>query len=356
MSGAYTAKPDVVTTPDVPPGWNVNWPFPGPFPPGFDPLNPELPGIPPEEPDPENPSESLPRIIVYPIEGLKTRESDDGLSSGELNSYFYIVLSSAPKKGAITVPIFTNDSSEGIPDGYYGGGAEFEFNNTEGDWNRPRLVQLCGVKDTIEDGDVPYIIQVGPSTSSHADYCDLYGHDVSVTNIETVWELLIEVSLQTSGSCTNSQPWQTGYAQEIGWFKVRGPGANPGWGSWAKSETKDYFYLHPTDGYSEVTETITGSPESFVAFSKTFVLAKTGVDGRFFRIEYQVNTSWGIGLPFIGESHGHSSAIMTIHATLFRDDVIQSEDEDTISANSPDTVLGNSDSDSGSMNFLTDEL
>lgn len=54
MAGAYTAKPAVVSTPDVPPGWNPSWPrpgetditwpgidpdpfFPAPFPPGYSP-------------------------------------------------------------------------------------------------------------------------------------------------------------------------------------------------------------------------------------------------------------------------------------------------------------------------------
>lgn len=38
MAGAYVAKPAVVSVPDVPPGWNPNWPFPGPpWPPGYTP-------------------------------------------------------------------------------------------------------------------------------------------------------------------------------------------------------------------------------------------------------------------------------------------------------------------------------
>ncbi len=38
MSGAYVAKPALVPDPiavDPPPGWNPNWPFPGPLPPGY---------------------------------------------------------------------------------------------------------------------------------------------------------------------------------------------------------------------------------------------------------------------------------------------------------------------------------
>lgn len=38
MSGAYVAKPATVTTPAVPPGWNPDWPFPGPWPPGYTPV------------------------------------------------------------------------------------------------------------------------------------------------------------------------------------------------------------------------------------------------------------------------------------------------------------------------------
>ncbi len=38
MAGAYTAKPDTVPSePDVPPGWEPTWPFPGPLPPGYEP-------------------------------------------------------------------------------------------------------------------------------------------------------------------------------------------------------------------------------------------------------------------------------------------------------------------------------
>jgi len=37
MPGAYTAKPEAdATPPDVPDGWNPDWPYPGPDPPGYD--------------------------------------------------------------------------------------------------------------------------------------------------------------------------------------------------------------------------------------------------------------------------------------------------------------------------------
>jgi len=38
MGGAYTAKPEAVASPpDVPEGWDIDWPFPGPSPPGYEP-------------------------------------------------------------------------------------------------------------------------------------------------------------------------------------------------------------------------------------------------------------------------------------------------------------------------------
>jgi hypothetical protein len=37
MAGAYVAKPDVPEEVDLPPGWNINWPHPGPWPPGYTP-------------------------------------------------------------------------------------------------------------------------------------------------------------------------------------------------------------------------------------------------------------------------------------------------------------------------------
>ncbi len=36
MPGAYTALPAADTSPDVPPGWNPLWPFPGVYPPGYE--------------------------------------------------------------------------------------------------------------------------------------------------------------------------------------------------------------------------------------------------------------------------------------------------------------------------------
>ena len=35
MAGTYTALPAASTAPDVPSGWNINWPHPGVLPPGY---------------------------------------------------------------------------------------------------------------------------------------------------------------------------------------------------------------------------------------------------------------------------------------------------------------------------------
>ena len=233
MSGAYTAKPAATVEDERPPGWDINWPWPGPFPPGFDWRDYEWPGLAedgggkPSDDDPtgKNP-DPTPRILVYPTSGRETREGDDGsVDRSSLKNFFFVVLTAAPKNGAITVPIIPSDTSEVLPRYYYGAGSSLEFQNTEGDWDRPRKVELCGISDNIEDGDISYTIQVGPSDSFHVDYCGLYGSDVSGVNIETVWELKVRVVYQASGSVGIA-----GTSHATGKFSVSGPEGGGGGG------------------------------------------------------------------------------------------------------------------------------
>ena len=66
MTGAYTAKPAVVADPPVvPPGWNPNWPFPGPLPPGYNPTY-GITFISPPTPDDVAPGEEITvRVKMY---------------------------------------------------------------------------------------------------------------------------------------------------------------------------------------------------------------------------------------------------------------------------------------------------
>ncbi len=376
MSGAYVAKPDVVLESEAPPGWGL-WPWPGPFPPGFDWRDYEWPGLPGggKPSDDDDDPDSAPRIVVYPVSGLTTRESDDGNFIGTNNSLFYVLLSKAPTHAPITVPVTSRDTSEGTA-GNYGVTLEFEehpnFGNEGNRWDRPHAIDLRGIKDDIEDGDVGYTIKVGPSESTYAGgvgpgqvpppgYNDIYGSDVSVTNIETVWELRVIVSLFTSTTISVPLVWPTGYSSASGWYKVTGPHRLQGFGDWAKSETTDYNYYHPDDAYHTVTEAITGSPGSFDVFTKTYTLSSTGVEGKFWVITFGVtaagqNGQWALG----GNWYNTAGSTMTIYAELLRDGVVQSTDIEIISASIIMPAGGGSgsifDIDSGSMNFLTAEL
>ncbi len=345
MSGAYVAKPDVVPESEAPPGWGL-WPWPGPFPPGFsmEDLD-EFDDLPAEEND-EN-DDPIPRILVYPTSGLTTRESDNGQPVGTNNNLFYVVLTAPPKKGTITVPVFSLDTGEGTAGNY---GIVLEFKKTQGDWNRPRAIDLRGRMDDIEDGDVGYTIQVGPSTAFDVDYIGLRGEDVSVTNIETVWELRVYVQLSMSTSISVPLIWPTGYARARGWFKVDAPKG------WAKVETFEDNYYHPDDAYHTITDTITGQLETFEVFSKTFALATTGRDRATFDVTYRVTASEYNGQwPFGGNWYSRAKSTMIIYMVLLRDGVFQSEDTETISAEVDSQAFGSLDITSGEAHFLTDE-
>ncbi len=365
MSGAYVAKPDATPESEAPPGWG-NWPWPGPFPPGFDWRDYEWPGLPGggKPSDDDDDPDSAPRIVVYPVSGLTTRESDNGVFIGTNNSLFYVVLTSPPTHAPITVPVFSRDTGEGTA-GNYGITLEFEehplFGNEGNRWDRPRAIDLRGVMDDIEDGDVGYTIQVGPSESTYAGgvgsgqvpppgYNDIYGSDASVTNIETVWELVVTVQLTMSTSISVPLVWPTGFARAWGWFKVTGPKG------WAKHETFEDNYYHPDDAYHTITETITGQPETFEVFSKTFALSTTGRNKATFHVEYRVtadefNGQW----PFGGNWYSKAKSTMVIYMELLRDGVVQSTDTETISAEVDSQAFGSLEIISGEAHFLTDE-
>jgi hypothetical protein len=76
MSGAYVAKPSAVApAPVVPPDWNLNWTFPGPSPPGYEPaysLNITAPASSPYD-DPLSAS-----VTLFDHESYETDDPDAG--------------------------------------------------------------------------------------------------------------------------------------------------------------------------------------------------------------------------------------------------------------------------------------
>lgn len=85
MSGAYTSKPPVVAAFVAPPGWNLYWPFLGPFPPGYTPSY----SIAISAPETINVGETATAIVtVYDHSSYLTGEPTGSLSlTGNLDGY-----------------------------------------------------------------------------------------------------------------------------------------------------------------------------------------------------------------------------------------------------------------------------
>ena len=86
--------------------------------------------------------------------------SEDALKSG-----FSVVLKTAPS-GTVTVPIASNDLTEGTV-------SRSSLTFTTANWNVPQVVVMTGVDDSIADGDVPYHVQIGRTSSSDSNYNNL---------------------------------------------------------------------------------------------------------------------------------------------------------------------------------------
>lgn len=106
-------------------------------------------------------------IIVIPTEGLVTGE--DGTSDS-----FTIRLDSQP--GAqVRITLTSSMPDEGIV-------SPNTVQFTQGNWNNPKIIEVIGVPDGIEDGDVLYEI-TGISDSTDGNFNGLVMPPVSVTNL-----------------------------------------------------------------------------------------------------------------------------------------------------------------------------
>jgi len=319
MGRAYTAKPAVVPEIYYPPGWNGDWPYPGIFPPGFDtPDLPEYDDLPPEEDDQYgNP---IPRILVFPTSGLIVHESDDSVATNDDGTYFFVKLTARPTQGRISVPVTSVDTSEVITEGQPAGVTVW-FDDEDG-WDIPVKVKLAGVLDDTEDGNVGCVIEVGPSESEAEDYTNLTGHDVSVTNKETEYQLIVGVTYSTKTSASSGIPYASGFAIGTGSITVHSPKGT------AKFEREENRTLSAGGITSKViTTTITGAPETFDTFSQNIVVATTGKSGELFTIDYSVK---GAAAVF---PSGTASALskIDVDAKLYVDGELVDSSSDTIS-------------------------
>ena len=89
---------------------------------------------------------------------------------------FSIVLDSQPLAD-VTIPIPVSDPSEGAVSA-----AELVF--TPDNWDKPQTVTVTGVDDDELDGDIPYIVAIGPAVSEDPTYDGLDAADVEVINLD----------------------------------------------------------------------------------------------------------------------------------------------------------------------------
>jgi len=110
---------------------------------------------------------SGPGITVTPISST-TSEAGDTAS-------FSVVLNTEPAAD-VTIPLSSTDTGEGMVQ------ASVQF--TGGDWSTPRVVEVTGVNDNVNDGDQPYTIVTGVAQSADGDYDGLNPADVGMINLD----------------------------------------------------------------------------------------------------------------------------------------------------------------------------
>eukprot|EP01065_Artemidia_motanka_P053236 TRINITY_DN982_c0_g1_i1.p1 TRINITY_DN982_c0_g1~~TRINITY_DN982_c0_g1_i1.p1 ORF type:complete len:5664 (+),score=1505.27 TRINITY_DN982_c0_g1_i1:1270-16992(+) len=119
-----------------------------------------------------NTDNDLHGVTVNPTSGLVTTEAGD-------KDTFAVVLDSQPTAD-VTIPVSipASHASEGTlsPTG--------SLTFTAVNWNIPQTLTVTGVPDNVDDGNVAYVIDVGPASSSDPKYNQLGVSDVTVTNMD----------------------------------------------------------------------------------------------------------------------------------------------------------------------------
>jgi hypothetical protein len=119
-----------------------------------------------------NDDNDIARINVNAAAGLTTTE-------GGGTATFTVVLNTQPTAN-VTIPIASSKATEGVASP-----ASLVFTTTTGGvggWNVAQTVTVTGHDDAVTDGNQPYVVRVGPATSTDPLYNTLSGTDVSLTN------------------------------------------------------------------------------------------------------------------------------------------------------------------------------
>lgn len=107
-------------------------------------------------------------VIVTPAVGDTTEEGG--------TATFTVVLGSEPSD-SVNIALSTNDATEGAP-------TVPSLTFTPANWNVPQTVTVTGVDDTLDDGDVTYVVVLAPATSRDTAYNGVNPNDVDVRNID----------------------------------------------------------------------------------------------------------------------------------------------------------------------------
>jgi len=126
-------------------------------------------GFDPDDVSVINKDNDLANITLTPLSGLVTTE-------GGGTDTFDVVLNSKPSAD-VTISVTSSDTGEGTVSA-----PSLTFTDT--DWDMPQTVTVTGADDALTDGDIVYSIQLGPATSTDADYDGFEIPDAVVTNID----------------------------------------------------------------------------------------------------------------------------------------------------------------------------
>ena len=106
---------------------------------------------------------------ITPTSGLTTTEIGG-------SDTFSIVLRSQPTAD-VTLGLSSNDPTEGAPD-------VSSVTFTQDDWDIPQVVTVIGANDSVDDGDVDYVIVTEAATSADPDWNGITATNVNVTNAD----------------------------------------------------------------------------------------------------------------------------------------------------------------------------
>ncbi len=114
-------------------------------------------------------AQTIPRTAtVFPISGHVTSEWGEGTS-------FTVVLDHPPTSDVL-IPLSSSEPSEGMV-------SPSSLTFTPLNWHIPQTVTVVGVDDSIDDGDVSYVIRLEASVSGDGRYNALDFDDVPITNL-----------------------------------------------------------------------------------------------------------------------------------------------------------------------------